>query len=120
MAIAGIRNGITDSSDTSNICSHMGMVDPSQDLSKDQIHQSALEGVSESRMVTLAMQHGVDHMDMGCRTPLMNAILGNHPIMCETLINLNADVNILDQEGYTPLLWATYQAQADIMRILLT
>lgn len=119
-AVPGMRSRIPgNSSCLRNFGSHMGTVDTSQDLSEEQIHLSALEGVSASQMRILALQHGVDYRDMGGRTPLMYAILGNQPKMCEVLIKLKATVNILDLAGLTPLLWATFHAQPDVMRILL-
>lgn len=117
--VAGFRNGTSNSSGSRNMGMGMGMGDISQDLSEEQIHLSALEGVSASQMRTLALQYGVDYRDTGGRTPLMYAVLGNQPKMCEVLIKLKATVNILDLAGVTPLLWATFHARPDIMRILL-
>ena len=95
------------------------------------------------------MKKGVDHPDHSNRTPLMYAILGNQPKMCEVmlifgvciiftigvrqcmhlssalphkmqvLLQCDADVNIRDCSGYTPLLWAAFQAKSEVMRVLL-
>ena len=91
----------------------------SQELSQEEFHLSAMEGISVSQIKTLALQYGVDYRDAGGRTPLMYAVLGNQPKMCEALIKLKATVNIVDQARVTPLLWATFHARPDIMRILL-
>ena len=80
---------------------------------------AAMEGVSVVRMKTLALQHGVEFRDDGGRTPLMYAVLGNQPRMCEVLLKLKASVNCKDLAGLTALLWATYQAKPEIMRVLL-
>ena len=90
-----------------------------QDNSSHPIHQNAMEGVSSSEMKSLALQFGVDYRDSGGRTPLMYAVLGNQPKMCEVLVKLKADLNARDMAGLTPLLWATYQAKAAIIRVLL-
>ena len=66
-----------------------------------------------------AVRFGVDYRDRGGRTPLMYAILGNQPRMCEVLLSLGAVVNIRDGSGLTPLLWATYQAKPLVMKTLL-
>lgn len=91
----------------------------SQDVSTDQIHLASMEGVSSSQIKSLALQFGVDYRDNGGRTPLMYAVLGNQPKMCETLLKLKANVNARDLSGLTPLLWATYQAKPNPLRILL-
>ena len=115
---AGIGTGVTGG--LWNICSRMGMVvDTSQYISESRIHLSAMEGINASGMKALASQHGVDYRDRGCRTPLMYAILGNKPKICEILIKLKANVNIQDGVEFTPLLWATFHARPDIMKILL-
>lgn len=88
-------------------------------LSQEEIHLSAMEGTSMTQIKTLALQYGVDYKDAGGRTPLMYSVLGNQPKMCETLIKLKATVNIVDQSGVTPLLWATFHARPDIIRLLL-
>ncbi len=90
-----------------------------QEFSQHPIHVAAIEGVSSSQMKTLALQHGVDYRDTGGRTPLMYAVQGNQPKMCEVLLKLKASVNAKDLAGLTPLLWATYKSMADIIRILL-
>lgn len=77
-----------------------------------------MEGAS-SQIKTLALRCGVDYRDSGGRTPLMYAVLGNQPKMCELLVKLKAEINAKDLAGLTPLLWATYQAKADIIRVLL-
>ncbi len=64
-------------------------------------------------------EFGVDYTDHGGRTPLMYAVLGNQPKMCEALLTLGAAVNAKDSSGLTPLLWATYQARAQVIRTLL-
>lgn len=71
----------------------------------------------------------------------MYAVLGNQPKMCEVrhgdhetagtreyamcmytlqvLLQAEADVNIRDSSGYTPLLWAAFQAKSEVMKVLL-
>lgn len=90
----------------------------SHDVSNHPIHQAVMEGAS-SQIKTLALRCGVDYRDIGGRTPLMYAVLGNQPKICELLVKLKADINDKDLAGLTPLLWATYQAKADIIRVLL-
>ena len=63
--------------------------------------------------------YGVEHRDMGGRTPLMYAVLGNQPKMCEILLQMGANVNARDAAGLTPLLWAAYRARAQAMKVLL-
>lgn len=70
-------------------------------------------------MKTLALQYGVDYRDIGGRTPLMYAVLGNQPKMLELLLKFKASVNAKDMTGLTALLWATYQANADALRVLM-
>ena len=89
------------------------------EMSQEEIHVLAMEGTSAPQMRTLALQYGVDYKDTLGRTPLMYAVLGNQPKMCDTLIKLKATVNIMDQSGVTPLLWATFHARPDIMKLLL-
>ena len=55
-------------------------------------------------LISLALQHGVDYRDAGGRTPLMYAVQGNQPKMCEVLLKLKANVNAKDLAGLTPLL----------------
>ena len=93
--------------------------DPLHYMSQEEIHTSAMEGVRSSQMKDLALQYGVDYRDHGGRTPLMYAVLGNQPKMCEVLLKLKASINAKDATGYTPLLWATYQAKPDVMKVLL-
>lgn len=90
-----------------------------QELSDNPIHVAAMEGVAISQMKSLALQFGVDYQDSGGRTSLMYAVIGNQPKMCELLLKLKALVNSKDLTGLTPLLWATYKAHADIIRVLL-
>lgn len=90
-----------------------------QNLSDEPIHLAAMEGVSASQMKTLALKHGVDFRDVGGRTALMYAVLGNQPKMCEVLIKLKATIDAKDLAGLTALLWATYQARPEVMRVLL-
>ena len=80
---------------------------------------AATEGVKSSTMKKLAIKFGVDYRDHGGRTPLMYAILGNQPKMCEVLVKLGASINAKDSTGLTPLLWATYLAKHDVMKVLL-
>ena len=94
-------------------------MDLSQYMSNDEIHVAAMEGVRGSEMKRLAIQFGVDHRDRGGRTPLMYAVLGNQPKMCEVLIKLKASIDVRDLSALTPLLWATYLARAEVMRVLL-
>ena len=91
----------------------------SQYMSSDEIHVAAMEGVRGSEMKRLAIQFGVDYRDHGGRTPLMYAVLGNQPKMCEVLIKLRASIDVKDSSALTPLLWATYLARAEVMRVLL-
>ena len=93
--------------------------DLSQYISNEEIHVAAMEGVSNSQMKSLALQYGVDFRDHGGRTPLMYTIIGNQPKLCSALIKLKAAVNAQDSSGMSPLLWATFKAKPDIMKILL-
>ena len=93
--------------------------DLTQYMSNEEIHVAAMEGVSNSQMKSLAIQYGVDFHDHGGRTPLMYSILGNQPKMCATLIKLKAAINAQDSSGMSPLLWATYLAKPDIIKVLL-
>ena len=61
----------------------------------------------------------MDYRDLGGRTPLMYAVLGNQPKICEVLLGLGAAVNARDTSGLTPLLWATYHAESQVIRVLL-
>jgi hypothetical protein len=90
-----------------------------QDISNHPIHQMAMEGASASQMKGIALRHGVDYADAGGRTPLMYAILGNQPKMCEMLLKLKANIDATDMASQSPLMWAAYQAKAEIIRILL-
>lgn len=91
----------------------------SQELSDNPIHVAAMNGAGISQLKSLAMQFGVEHRDSGGRTPLMYAVIGNQPKMCELLLKLKASVNARDMTGLTPLLWATYKAHADVIKVLL-
>jgi ankyrin repeat protein len=91
----------------------------SEYTSREEIHMAAMEGVKSSQLKKLAIQYGVDYRDHGGRTPLMYAVLGNQPRMCDTLLSLGAKVNTQDSTGLTPLLWATFQAKPQCMKILL-
>ena len=93
--------------------------DGSHNLSTNPIHQSAMEGVGSMQMKTLVEECGVDLRDTGGRTPLMYAVLGNQPRMCEVLLKLKADINAIDYSGMSSLLWATYQSKPEVVRILL-
>lgn len=93
--------------------------DLSQYISNEEIHVAAMEGVSNSQMKSLALQYGVDFRDHGGRTPLMYTIIGNQPKLCSALVKLKAAVNAQDSTGMSPLLWATFKAKPDIMKILL-
>lgn len=48
------------------------------------------------------MRFGVDYRDHGGRTPLMYAVLGNQPKMCEVLLGMGAAVNTKDSSNLTP------------------
>lgn len=37
----------------------------------------------------------------------------------QVLLQAEADVNIRDSSGYTPLLWAAFQAKSEVMKVLL-
>lgn len=93
--------------------------DLTQYMSSDEIHVAALEGVRASELKRLAVQFGIDYKDHGGRTPLMYAVLGNQPKMCEALIKMRASIDVKDSTALTPLLWATYLARAEVMKVLL-
>ena len=80
---------------------------------------AAMEGVKASEMKRLAVQYGIDYKDIGGRTPLMYAVLGNQPKMCEVLVKLRASLNVKDSSGLTPLLWAAFYAKPEVLRVLL-
>lgn len=88
-------------------------------LSTNPIHLSSMEGVGSMQMKILVEQCGVDLRDAGGRTPLMYAVLGNQPRMCEVLLKLKADVNAIDLAGMSSLLWAAYQSKPEVVRVLL-
>ena len=94
-------------------------LDLTQYMSNKEIHIAAMEGVSNSQVKDLALQYGVDFRDHGGRTPLMYTVIGNQPKMCAMLIKLKAAVNTQDSSGMSPLLWATYLAKPDIIKVLL-
>lgn len=71
------------------------------------------------QMKVLVEQCGVDLRDGGGRTPLMYAVLGNQPRMCEVLLKLKADVNAIDSAGMSSMLWAAYQSKPEVVRVLL-
>ena len=89
------------------------------ELSNIPIHMAAMEGVAIAQMKALVREFGVDFSDDGGRTPLMYAVIGNQPKMCELLIKMKASVSCRDMTGLTALLWATYKAHADIIKVLL-
>ncbi len=91
----------------------------SQTMSNAEIHLAAMEGVRVSEMKRLVMQYGVDYKDQGGRTPLMYAVLGNQPKLCEQLIKQRASLNMKDMCGLTALLWATFLARPEVIRVLL-
>lgn len=90
-----------------------------RDLSDNPLHLAAMEGVGVAQLKALALQFGVDYRDSGGRTALMYAVIGNQPKVCEVLLKMKAEVNCKDLTGLTPLLWATYKAHADVIRVLL-
>ncbi len=97
-----------------------GHVQPSWEFSSDLIHMAALRGeVNVSQMKRLVSTYGVNCRDFGRRPPLLYAVLGDQPQMCEILLKLRATVNTFDIGGITPLLWATYQSKPAIVAILL-
>ena len=49
----------------------------------------------------------------------MYAVLGNQPKMCELLISLGAAIDVRDNAGFSPLLWATYHAKPQVMKTLI-
>ncbi len=90
-----------------------------RDINEHEIHMAALKGTTAIKMEELVLQYGVNFRDHGGRTPLMYAVLGNQSKMCSTLLKLHASVNAKDGAGLTALLWATYQAKTNVLRVLL-
>jgi hypothetical protein len=50
---------------------------------------------------------------IGGRTPLFFAIMHHNPEMVEALVAHGANVNVVDDSGSTPLMWAAYDEHAD-------
>uniref|UniRef100_A0A1X7TX49 Uncharacterized protein n=1 Tax=Amphimedon queenslandica TaxID=400682 RepID=A0A1X7TX49_AMPQE len=65
------------------------------------------------------MKYGIDYKDEGGHTALMYSVLGNQTKICESLINMGADVNATDNANLTALFWAVYHARPEIIKILL-
>jgi ankyrin repeat protein len=93
--------------------------DPHQFASTAEIHTAAMEGVKPSVLKKMVFQYGVEYRDAGGRTPLMYAVLGNQPKMCEVLVQMGSNVDAKDSAGLTPLLWASYRARPHAMKVLL-
>lgn len=53
------------------------------------------------------------------RTPLMEAAFGGHIHTVEALLELGADVNAQDRDGWTALMEASAKGRADVVRTLL-
>lgn len=89
-------------------------------LSTQEIHMKAMEGTKTSVMMSLVTQcGGADYLDHGGRSPLMYAVLGNQPKICELLLGMGASVNLTDYSGASSILWATYQSKIEVMKVLL-
>jgi len=56
----------------------------------------------------------------GCRTPLVNAILGDQTETVKALIEKGADVNEKGSDNFTPLHWAAYYGKTEMVKILLS
>lgn len=62
----------------------------------------------------------LDEFDKSGLTPLIYGICFNHKEAVELLVNLNSDVNLPDELiGWTPLMWAAYIGNLDIVTALL-
>ena len=43
----------------------------------------------------------------------------NHPLLCKTLLFFGSDVNMMDEDGWTPLHWAAKEKHLDICKLLI-
>lgn len=57
---------------------------------------------------------------IGCRTPLVEAVLRDQSETVRTLIDKGADVNQKDADEFTPLHWAAYYDKSEMVKLLLS
>ena len=55
-----------------------------------------------------------ERMPGSLQSPLMAACLGGHLVAAETLLELDADVEVPEKDGYTPMHGAGFQGRAEI------
>jgi ankyrin repeat protein len=81
--------------------------------------RAALVGKTDA--VSIFLDHGVavDATDSSGRTPLMEAVFGNHIDTVSELLKRGADVNAQDGDGWTALMEAASKGRADVVRTLL-
>ena len=83
-----------------------------------QVLDAAAEGDADG--VALALRHDarLERRDSARRTPLLLAVVGDHVVVAELLVNLGADPTIPDQDGTTALEHARSSSNDEIARLL--
>lgn len=80
--------------------------------------QASADGDTEK--VRSLLVNGADvNYKQGCRTPLINATVGNHPETVSVLLKAGADQDGRDCDGRTPLLFAAQQDYSEVKTLLL-
>jgi ankyrin repeat protein len=79
--------------------------------------QAAADGDREN--VQRLLESGADvNYRQGCRTPLINATVGNHPAAVAVLMKAGADANAYDCDGLTPEMFAARHGYSEVQALI--
>lgn len=81
------------------------------------LHAMCLQGDLELIKIRI-LPRNINLPDKHGRTPLICAIRGHHLEVANYLLSQNADPNLRDQQGWSALMWASYQGQSAMVELL--
>ena len=82
------------------------------------IHIAAGTGNNDMLEACLAA-FWIDSTDREGRTPLIYAVIGNHPHIIQLLHKHSASLNLPDFDGRTAIHWAAYYSRHEILRLMI-
>jgi len=110
-----------DSSKSRNVSGSFSQQTKRSALSReeDQLIRACISGNRAAAKDSLKAGARIDCQDSAGQTPLIKAARHNRVALVIFLLNNNADINLADDQGWTPLFWASRMGSSGCMRELI-